>query len=133
MKKLLAALLVAPLLLAGAASAKIRGGVDVTISGATPTYAVHLSKAPKANDAYTLWAARVCDEQAEYLPVTWGDNNDPTDGTSGPFSTAGSNCTAYVWQFPDPTTPVSNTLTENECLDIGFNEDGTPIIDCSGV
>lgn len=116
MKKLLTLLLVLPMLLAAAPqplqASRIRGGVDVTISGAAPTYAVHLSKTPKANDAYSLWVARVCDDQVEHLPVVWGDNNDPqpTDGTAGPFSTTGSNCRAYVWQFPDPTTPVSNVV-----------------------
>lgn len=88
------------------------GGVDVSIEGSAPTYAVRLSKPTKKNVAYELWVARVSEGGAEYLPVVWGTNFDPTptEGTAGPFSFDGEGVSAFVWRFPDPTKPVSNVL-----------------------
>ena len=57
----------------------------------------------KANDVYSLWVANICSENgvtvsAEYHPVLgWN---------AGPFTTAGTSCTAYVWMFPDAWTPL---------------------------
>lgn len=71
-------------------------------------------------NAYALWGARWCFDEtdvsvtAQFLPVVWGDNFDPapTQGTVGPFDTAGVRCETYVWLFPDIYTPVSNIVME---------------------
>ena len=57
----------------------------------------------KPSDVYYLWVANVCTQNgvtvsAEYHPVqSW---------TAGPFTTAGTQCTAFVTVFPDVWTAL---------------------------
>ena len=57
----------------------------------------------KSSDVYYLWVANVCTQNgvtvsAEYHPVqSW---------TAGPFTTAGTQCTAFVTVFPDVWTAL---------------------------
>jgi hypothetical protein len=70
-------------------------------AGSSVSFAVTANVKPA--DVYSLWVANICSKNgvtvsAEYHPVqSW---------TAGPFVTAGTSCTAYVWKFPDTATPL---------------------------
>ena len=128
MTKRLAALLLvfgvtaATLVLALPAAGKGGGRLSVSLSmgsriaagaGAGSTTLNVTMSGGKANEAYTLWVANKCYDasgqliSAEYLPVTWAQQTAyPTNGSAGPFTTSGSSCWAYVWQFPASETPM---------------------------
>ena len=75
----------------------------------------------KKDNRYGFWVANICtDADGETVtredhPIVW--NGDL--GTAGPYSTAGTNpstgpisgCRAYVWNFPDTATAISNTVS----------------------
>ena len=59
----------------------------------------------KPADVFSLWVANICSQNgvtvsAEYHGVQ--------NGVAGPFALAsgGTQCTAYVWMFPDAWTPL---------------------------
>jgi len=74
-------------------------------SGSSVSFAV-TAPGVKPSDLNSLWVANVCSRDgvtvsAEYHPVqNW---------VAGPFTTsaAGTQCTAFVWVFPDAWTAVS--------------------------
>jgi hypothetical protein len=74
-----------------------------------PTAGSQVSFAVTANvkpaDVYSLWVANVCSQDGvtistQYAPVQ--------DWTAGPFTlpSAGAQCNAFVWLFPDAWTPL---------------------------
>ena len=70
-------------------------------AGSSVSFAVTANVKP--SDVYSLWVANICSRDgvtvsAEYHPVqSW---------TAGPFTAAGTSCTAYVWKFPDAWTAL---------------------------
>lgn len=109
---LAAGALVAALAIPALASA---GRARVTISLDTDSASVATTSASsvgfnveadlkKESDLYKLWVANKCTQDggmftAEYQPVH--------DGKASGFTVAsGSDCTAYVWMFPNSETPI---------------------------
>jgi hypothetical protein len=107
-------------------AAKPTSGVILTQTSAASTsssgtYQVTASSSKMIKNKYYLWGSEVCIDttgtvlNASDVAVHWPDASNNTGTLSG-FSTppAGSSqCRVFVWLFPDPTTPVSNTVTFN--------------------
>lgn len=86
-------------------------------AGGTVSFAVSAT-AVKQSDLYYLWVANLCYQDgnlvsAKYLPVQHPGPN----GLAGSFSLdwpggGAAQCTAYVWMFPQSSTPLKGaTMT----------------------
>jgi hypothetical protein len=84
-------------------------------AGGTVSFAVSAT-AVKQSDLYYLWVANLCYQNgnlvsAKYLPV----QNPGPNGLAGSFSLdwsggGAAQCTAYVWMFPQSSTPLKGAL-----------------------
>lgn len=65
------------------------------------SYAVGLA----GKQTTSVWVAQVCEGSAEYQPVPWGG------GMTADFQSGDGVCEAYVAEFPDVWTPISEVIT----------------------
>ena len=101
-------------------AAKPNSGVTLSQSSDVNTFSVTATSKKMINEKYSLWGAKRCTDSsgttmsAEYHAVRWPSSTNNTGTLSG-FSTPtnASQCSVFVWLFPDAWTPVSNTVVYN--------------------
>ena len=80
-------------------------------AGGRVSFAVNAS-AVKQSDLYYLWVANLCYQNGDLVSAKYLSVQNPgPDGLAGEFELVwpgggAAKCTAYVWMFPQPSTPL---------------------------